>query len=227
MRPQFNPLARRLEFVETKPKALPPEPGDVGPQGLQGLRGDVGPQGLQGLDGPQGPQGLRGEVGPQGLRGPKGEVGPQGDKGDAGRGREIFAVIFEPAANQGEDGDFAIAVTGALFKKEKGAWALYATFGGSRGAKGEKGADGSGSTANFESVSQNFNAYPVDYTYDMSGRLTTATFTTPDGDILKTFNYLGDDLASIVLSGPGLPAGVLTTKTFSYTNGNLTSTAIT
>lgn len=228
MKPQFNPITRQLEFKEQKLKVVRGEMGDIGPEGRQGERGPQGPQGLRGLQGdvgPQGPKGERGDVGPRGLRGPQGEIGPAGPQGEAGRGREIFAVIFEPEASQGIDGDFAIAATGALFKKEKGAWALFATFSGPRGARGATGASGSGGgEVNFETVSQNLNDYPAAYAYDGQGRLSTVTYTTDTGSIVKTLNYTGDELTSIVLSGD-TPPGIHLTKTLTYSSGNLVSVA--
>lgn len=74
----------------------------------------------------------------------------------------------------------------------------------------------------YESVSKNINSYPyvitylgdnIDYIiYDLGASLT----------IIKTFNYTGDNLTSIVLSGD-VPSGIDLTKTLSYTGSDLTS----
>lgn len=73
----------------------------------------------------------------------------------------------------------------------------------------------------YESVSKNLRAYPfvLNYTVD---KLTSIVYTVGAGSITKTFNYSGDDLNSIVLSGD-TPAGIDLTKTLGYTGGDLTS----
>lgn len=98
-----EPLKRRLEALESKPKidtsnfATKQElqnivltPGPKGDKGETGERGPIGPQGLtgpRGADGQQGLQGVRGERGQDGQPGPKGErgePGPQGIQGATG-----------------------------------------------------------------------------------------------------------------------------------------------
>lgn len=74
----------------------------------------------------------------------------------------------------------------------------------------------------FEYVSKNLGAY--DYTITYSGNdidyiiydLGAGLF------ITKTFNYTGNKLTSIVLSGD-VPLGITLTKTLSYTGNKLTS----
>lgn len=226
MRPQFNPVTRRLEFKETaetevikETVTIQGERGPVGPQGFRGLPGERGPQGERGERGEQGPQGERGEQGERGLAGERGEQGLQGKKGT-----EIFSVILDPDSKLGVNGDYAIALTGALFKKENNTWSLFANLSGSRGPRGPAGASGSAEES-FESISQNLNGYPAAYSYDGAGRLVTVTYTTDAGSIVKTLNYTGDDLTSIVLSGD-TPPGIQLTKTFTYSSGNLVSTAL-
>lgn len=77
----------------------------------------------------------------------------------------------------------------------------------------------------FETISKNTAGYPVANTYTAGGFPLTDTFTTPNGDIVKTYAYVSDNLVSITLSGAGLPAGVITTKTFTYTGDNQSSVA--
>jgi hypothetical protein len=72
----------------------------------------------------------------------------------------------------------------------------------------------------FERVNRNLKSYPAVLAYNGFGDLTTVTYTVPGGTIVKTFNYTGGDLTSIVLSG-STPAGINLTKTLSYSVGNL------
>jgi hypothetical protein len=71
----------------------------------------------------------------------------------------------------------------------------------------------------FETVSKNLKAYPYTAQRDGQGNITSLTYTTPSGDVVKTLNRTGGLITSIVLSGPGVPAGVSLTKTLSYTEG--------
>lgn len=73
----------------------------------------------------------------------------------------------------------------------------------------------------FETVSKNVESWDVSFTYD-TGNLVSASYTDTVSTILKTFNYTGDLLTSIVLSGD-TPDGITLTKTFNYTSGSLTS----
>lgn len=78
----------------------------------------------------------------------------------------------------------------------------------------------------FETVSKNLKDYDNVLAYDMSGNLDTVTYTVGASTIVKTFSYdMSGNLTSVVLSGAGLPAGINTTKTFSYTGDDLTGIA--
>jgi hypothetical protein len=78
----------------------------------------------------------------------------------------------------------------------------------------------------FEAINQNLDDFPYAISYDGSSRVSTVTYTAVGGNIVKTFSYDGSsNISTIVLSGSGLPAGVLTTKTYTYTTGVLTSVA--
>jgi hypothetical protein len=73
----------------------------------------------------------------------------------------------------------------------------------------------------YETVSKNIKGYPYVITYAGSD-IDFITYTTPSGTIVKTFNYTGSDLTSLVLSGD-TPSGINLTKTLHYTGSDLTS----
>lgn len=76
--------------------------------------------------------------------------------------------------------------------------------------------EGSSSSEVFEYFSKNIGSFPMTNTYD-GGELISNTFTTPNGDVIKTYSYDGDgDLDTITFSGVGYPTGVPTIKTFGY-----------
>lgn len=73
----------------------------------------------------------------------------------------------------------------------------------------------------FETISKNLNSnpYTISYTGD---NISSISYTTPRGVILKTLSYTGDNLTSIVLSGAIQVGGTLT-KTLAYSGDNLSS----
>ena len=73
----------------------------------------------------------------------------------------------------------------------------------------------------FETVSKNLKNYAATLNY-VSGTLDNIVYTLPSGIITKTFNYTGEALTSIVLSG-NTPSGIDLTKTLTYTSGVLTN----
>lgn len=74
----------------------------------------------------------------------------------------------------------------------------------------------------FETVSKNLKNYPYNLTYGVDG-IDTITYNLGGGlSIIKTFNYVGGVLSTIVLSGD-TPLGIELTKTFGYTGVDLTS----
>lgn len=75
----------------------------------------------------------------------------------------------------------------------------------------------------FETVSKNLKTYPYSLVYGVDG-VSTITYTTPSGNVVKTFNYTLGILTSIVLSG-STPSGIELTKTLTYTGADLTSVA--
>lgn len=176
MRPQFNPLDNVLDFTPHTQLQ-----GPRGPQGERGLRG------LQGEPGPMGPQGERGWTGLKGDPGPKGKDGRDGKDGKDGKdgidgrngldgkdgkngknGAQLLSVILAPEPHDGGNGDYAIAATGNLFKKENDEWKLFANFGGPRGARGRDGTSGGGDSPSVQfTIENNQTAQPIiDLTVD-------------------------------------------------------------
>lgn len=86
------------------------------------------------------------------------------------------------------------------------------------GVPGKNGEESRG----FEVVSKNLKSYPSTLGYDQAGKLSTITYTTPTGPVVKTFLYTSGKLTSIVLSGAGLPTGIATVKTLTYSGNRLT-----
>jgi len=75
----------------------------------------------------------------------------------------------------------------------------------------------------FETVSKNLKSYGNSFSYNL-GELDSITYTVGVGTIVKTFNYTGNDLTSVVLSGD-TPSGIDLTKTLNYITGELVSIA--
>lgn len=79
-----------------------------------------------------------------------------------------------------------------------------------------------GSTSSFETVAKNLKAYPAVFSC-IGDVLNTITYDLGDTtSIVKTFNYTGDTLDTIVLSG-NTPGGITLTKTFTYSGTTLTT----
>jgi len=101
----------------------------------------------------------------------------------------------------------------ALEERVAGIKPGFTLFGGSSSAEETLG-------KTFEAVSKNLNSYP--YTLAYTGDdLTTITYTTPRGNIVKTLGYTSGNLTSITLSG-ALQNPTPNTKTLSYTGDDLT-----
>lgn len=76
------------------------------------------------------------------------------------------------------------------------------------------------SSIGFEHYSQNMPSYDFTDSY-AGGNLSARTYVTPNGNLIKTYNYDGSlNLTSIVFSG-AVPAGIATTKTLSYVGSDL------
>jgi hypothetical protein len=87
---------------------------------------------------------------------------------------------------------------------------------GATGFTGATGPSGGGSAADtFEVVSKNLAARDAAFAYNLSGQLSTITYTWDTNSVIKTFNYTDGKLTSIVLSGD-TPSGIDLTKTFVY-----------
>jgi len=87
------------------------------------------------------------------------------------------------------------------------------------GGTGLEYVDQSGSSSNsFETVSANLSAYSNTLNYNGNGDITSIVYS---NGVTKTFNYTGDDITSIVLSG-STPSGISLTKTLTYTDGDVT-----
>lgn len=76
----------------------------------------------------------------------------------------------------------------------------------------------SGVAESFETVSNNLPASNATLNYNGSGDITSIVYS---NGITKTFNYTGEDITSIVLSG-STPSGITLTKILSYTSGDVT-----
>jgi hypothetical protein len=122
-------------------------------------------------------------------------------------------IIINGVPGSGADpfGSLLVAGTGigVAYNTTTRAWTVSNTGGG-----------GGGAADSFDTVSKNLKSYPWvgSYTGD---QLDSLTFTIPGGTIVKTLNYTGDKLTSVVLSG-NTPSGIDLTKTLSYTGDNLT-----
>jgi hypothetical protein len=80
---------------------------------------------------------------------------------------------------------------------------------------------GGDAQSTFEKVSKNLDSYPATLSYS-GENLATIEYDLGGGlSILKTLNYTGDNLTSVVLSGD-TPDGISLTKTLVYTGDNLT-----
>ena len=73
----------------------------------------------------------------------------------------------------------------------------------------------------FETINKNLKSYPATFTYS-SNTLQSIVYTTPGGNIQKTFTYVNNLLSSVSLSG-NLPNGIAITKTFTYVNNQISS----
>jgi hypothetical protein len=78
---------------------------------------------------------------------------------------------------------------------------------------------GGGTSDSFETVSANLSAYDYTLNYNVNGDIASIDYS---NGVTKTFNYTGDDITSIVLSG-STPGGIELTKTLTYSSGDITS----
>ncbi len=166
----------------------------------------------------------------------RGEKGEQGEPGTAITPSEVRDKLEEL---QGEDRLDASAIKGLdnLVKETKvfGSRLLrnLADVNGAKeattgqvltkqadGTFGFENGGGSGSES-FETVSANLSAYDYSLSYNGNGDVTSIVYS---NGVTKIFNYTGDDITSIVLSG-STPSGISLTKTLTYTSGDVTGIA--
>lgn len=81
----------------------------------------------------------------------------------------------------------------------------------------------SSSEDSFETVSANLSAYDYEVNYNGNGDVSSIEYS---NGVIKTFNYTGDDITSIVLSG-STPSGISLTKTLTYSSGDIIGVAYT
>lgn len=154
--------------------------------------------------------------------------GEKGDKGEDGKnGNEIEAVEIANKLETLEGGerldvsavkgteelieDIATKIAKEEVKKVK---KQYISVG--------RGSTSSGGVVDsFETVSANLDASDATLNYDVDGNITSIDYS---NGITKTFNYTGEDITSIVLSG-STPSGISLTKTLTYTSGDVTDIA--
>lgn len=87
-------------------------------------------------------------------------------------------------------------------------------------------ASGGSAPQTYDTLDKNLAAYDYTLAYNAAGVLTSKTWSTPLGPVVKTFSWSGGVLQSMTLSGAGVPADVTErTKTLIYTGGVLSGAA--
>jgi len=215
---RYKGFARWNNLISVK--ALKGDTGKDGKNGKDGLPGAEGKDGAQGLPGLPGKDGERGKPGKDGA---PGVDGLPGINGLDGREIELQKSATHIQWRYVGDTEWQNVVLLEDLKGPKGDPGENGKDGkdGARGPQGYPGASAS-AVSTFETVSKNIKAWAAVFAYT-DGRLTTITYTKNDSTILKTLNYTGEKLTSIVLSG-NTPSGIELTKTLSYTGDQLTGT---
>lgn len=216
--------------------------GKDGRDGLNGKDGINGINGINGRDGIDGKNGLKGKNGSDGRDGSDGKDGRDGYNGIDGNhgengkdGTKWFYFKKQLDHEVGQVGDFSIIQeTSQFFRKENSAgqllWKYKGNLKGEKGERGEQGEKGSsGGTIiqqiggdfaeSFETVSKNLKSSPFAIDYD-AGKISKITYTTAGGLVYKDFEYLGDNLVKITLSG-SVPVIPKYEKNFTYSLGIL------
>ena len=182
---------------EQGPQGEPGPQGEQGPQGEPGRDGKDGVEGRDGLNGRDGVDGTDGKPGRDGIDGRPGRDGKDGADGQPGTGIKTI---------KSHGSDMEIELTDGSKSRHRLAGGGGTPFGGSSAPDLSRYVE-----ISFETLSKNLksvNAVPV-YT---DGRLTGLNYA---NGIVKTLNYIGDQLTSIVLSG-ATPSGISLTKTINY-----------
>lgn len=217
-------------------KGIDGKDGKDGRDGLNGKDGINGKDGRDGKNGLNGKNGADGRNGVDGKDGRDGRDGIDGNHGENGRdGTKWFYFKKQLDHELGLEGDFCIVQeTSQLFRKESASgqllWKYKGNLKGEKGDRGEQGERGSsGGTIiqqmggdlaeTFETVSKNLKSCPFIIDYE-SGKISKITYTTPSGLAFKDFEYLGDKLVKIKLSG-SVPTIPKYEKNFTYTLGIL------
>lgn len=192
--------------------------GEKGERGEPGLKGDTGEKGEQGIQGAKGEPGLNGKDGKDGLNGKDGVRGPKGDRGPQGpAGRSLSQEDIDRIAkglNKTKKENFLFANSGVN--------EIVAGNGITIDNSNPQHpiiSSSSSSQSSFETVSSNLSAYDSVLNYNGNGDIIDIVYS---NGVTKTFNYTGEDITSIVLSG-ATPDGIELTKTLTYTSGDVTS----
>ena len=173
-----------------------------------------------------GSPGKTGAKGTKGERGERGERGQKGDKGDNAENPNLTITTGSPGSEATIEGDYPnLEITiprgdvglgfpnggiekSVLIKKTNTdydtEWKILSLDDLSNGNS-------------FEIISNNLRSYPVIETTFSSGVSLSKTFQTSNGNIIVTTNFSDGVPSTKVLSGSGLPSGVLTTKTYDFT----------
>lgn len=152
------------------------------------------------------------------LRGEKGESGKDGKNGTEITANEVALKLeslegdnrLDVSAIKGTEELIEDIVKGEIKKIPKPT--VY------MGSRGSSTSSGGGISESFETVSANLPASNAVLSYDGNGDITDIVYS---NGITKTFNYTGEDITSIVLSG-STPSGISLTKTLAYTDGDVT-----
>lgn len=149
-----------------------------------------------------------------GATGPAGPAGPTGATGATG-----------PAGADGQDGAEVTISDTAPVSPDAGALWLRTTDYRQFTWTGTEWVEFSSGfvdemAESFETVSKNLRAYPAAFAYS-GGDLASITYSLGAGlTIVKTFNRTAGNLTSVVISG-SVPSGIATTKTLTYSAGEL------
>lgn len=198
------------------------EKGDTGEKGDSGEKGEQGERGEKGI---QGEKGERGDTGPQGEKGERGEKGEQGQVGPAGKDGispkiEEVIIDYKQVMNT-PDIEYIVKTATQSSKTTSLAELDDVDLSGLTQTNGKYVLSGGGSSDSFETVSANLSAYDNTLNYNGNGDITSIVYS---NGVTKTFNYTGEDITSIVLSG-STPGGIELTKTLTYTSGDITGIA--
>jgi len=139
----------------------------------------------------KGSPGRKGDRGIQGKQGIQGKLGIQGKQGDEGLG----------FPNGGLENSVLIKKSNDDYDTE---WKILSLDDLSNGNS-------------FEIIANNLRSYDIIDTSFDPGIFLSKTYQTPNGNIVVTTNLVDGKPSTKVLSGSGLPSGILTNKTYDFT----------